>query len=93
MCLVVVSSIYVISLQFYHSLNSVKFNYFWYILRRPQKFGAIFLLVLNLLSNIKTKKKGESARPAQVEHHQDDLQPGHVPGDQHQGDEGHAGRR
>ena len=41
---------------------------------------------------LKSKKKG-SARPAPDVHHQDDLHPGHVPGDQHQGDEGHAGRR
>ena len=39
-----------------------------------------------------SKKKG-SARPAQVEHHPNDPLPGHVLGDQDQGDEGHAGRR
>ena len=44
------------------------------------------------LQKLSTKKE-ESARPAPVEHQQIDPQPGHVPGDQDQGDEGHAGRR
>ena len=39
-----------------------------------------------------SKKKG-SASPAQVVHHPNDPLPGHVLGDQDQGDEGHAGRR
>ena len=41
---------------------------------------------------LKSKEKG-SARPAPVEHQPDNFQPGHVPGDQVRGDEGHAGRR
>ena len=40
-----------------------------------------------------SSKKEESVRPAPVEHQQIDPQPGHVPGDQDQADEGHAGRR